>query len=129
MALNYTRLANTAERLIEENGRDLVLVRGSEALAAPAEPWGPDLVTGETRFTVTGVIVMYENEAFDGTLIMRGDMRALVAENSVLEESGGSTEIEKFDRLLDGDVDWKIMDVTVWKPGNTRIFYDLQLRK
>ena len=131
MALNYTRLAATAERLIEENGRILSLIKGGEVVANPCKPYGPDAVTGDLSYDVIGVIVMFENEAFDGTLIMRGDKRALVAHNSVVEEATGtqSVVIEKFDRLLDGLEDWKIIDVTSWQPGDTRIFYDLQLRK
>lgn len=130
MALNYANLANTAERLIEENGRSLTLIKGGEVVADVNKPYGPDTTTGDLSYTVIGVIVEFENEAFDGTLIMRGDKRALVAHNSVVDEAGaGSVEIEKFDRLLDGLVDWKIENVISWQPGDTRIFYDLQLRK
>lgn len=129
MALNYENLANTAERLIEENGRDLTLIKGSETVADPTKPWREDLVAGETRFTIKGVIVRYDNEDIDGTLIKRGDRQALVAHNSVEDESTGSVIIEKFDRVLDGGVDWKIIEVTSWEPGDTRIFYDMQLRQ
>ena len=131
MALNYTNLANTAERLIEDNGRSLTLLKGGEVVSNPCKPYGPDATTGDLSYSVIGVIIEFENEAFDGTLIMRGDKRALVAHNSVLDEATGSqsVEIEKFDRLLDGLVDWKILDVISWQPGDTRIFYDLHLRK
>ena len=131
MALNYTRMAATAERLIEENGRSLTLVKSGEVLEVPAEPWGPDTTTDEITITVIGAIVDFENEAQDGTLIMRGDKRCLIAHDSVVDAAGSSdpTDIEKFDRLTDGGVDWKIVEVTTWQPGDTRIFYDLQLRK
>ncbi len=130
MALNYTRLADTAERLIEENGRTLTVLKGGEVVANPCKPYGPDATTGDLSYDLIGVIINFENEAFDGTLIMRGDMRCLLAHNSVVAVAGsGSVEIERFDRLLDGTEDWKIENVIKWEPGDTRIFYDLQLRK
>lgn len=124
MALNYANLADTAERLIEENGRSMILRKGGEVLSDPAAPWDPDTTTGDIALTVIGVIVDYENDAIDGQLVMRGDKRLLVAENSV-----DDNQIELFDRVTDESQDWKIVEVTTWKPGDTRIFYDLQLRK
>jgi len=124
MALNYTRLATTAERLIEENGRSVTLLKGGEVVSDPAKPWRDDSTTGDLSLTVIGAIVNYDYDEIDGDLIKRGDKRLLIAQNSV-----SANEIETFDRVLDGGVDWKIQDTKVWEPGDTRIFYDLQLRK
>lgn len=124
MALNYTRLATTAERLIEENGRSVTLLKGGEVVSDPAKPWRDDSTTGDLSLTVIGAIVNYDYDEIDGDLIKRGDKRLLIAQNSV-----SANEIETFDRVLDGGVDWKIQDTKVWEPGDTRIFYDIQLRK
>lgn len=129
--VNFVSLANTAERLIEENGRTLTLVRAGETAADPAMPWRADTTAGETRLDVIGVISEFKNEDFDGTLVRRGDKMALVAHNSVADEASGSDSviIEEFDRLLDAGAEWKILGVEPIHPGSTRIMYILQLRK
>ena len=39
MAINYTALAATVSRLLDENGRDMVLVRSADAPPDAAKPW------------------------------------------------------------------------------------------
>lgn len=129
--VNYVSLAATAERLIEENGRDLTVIQAGETAANPAEPWRADTPAGESRITVKGVIVEFDNEDFDGTLVRRGDKRAFIAHNSIVDAAGAgeSTELEGFDRLLDAGAEWKIVSVKAIHPGDIRVVYDLQLRK
>ena len=129
--VNYVSLANLAERLIEENGRTFTLVQAGETAVDPAKPYGPDTTAGQTRHTVLGVITEFENEDIDGTLIRRGDKRCLIAHNSIVDVASGTESliIEEFDTLEDGTEVWKIEGVETIHPGDTRIMYDLQLRK
>ena len=129
--VNYVSLANTAERLIEENGRTFTIVRAGETAVDPAKPYGPDTSAGETRHSVLGVIIEFENEDIDGALIRRGDKRCLIAHNSIVDAASGADSliVEEFDTLEDGTEVWKIEGVEAIHPGDTRIMYDLQLRK
>ncbi len=130
--VNYANLKSLAERLIEANGRNLTLVRRDQGNLIDAnEPWRGSTEASEISFVVKGVFTEFEKEDFAGSLVRRGDKRVLIAEQSVLDESGGATnlKIEDYDHILDGGVRWKILSVEAIQPGDTRIFYDLHVRQ
>ena len=131
MALNYTNFRNLAERLIEENGRTLTLVRLDQGNPAdPAKPWRESTDVGEITFAVLGVFIEFEKEDFDGTLVRRGDKRILVADQSVVDASNASNlKIEDYDFVQDVSTRWKIMTAETIEPGPLRIFYDLHVRQ
>lgn len=130
--VSYPNLKDLAERLIEANGRDLTLVRRDQANPVdPNEPWRGSTEAAEISFVVKGVFTEFEKEDFDGTLVRRGDKRVLIADQSVLDESGAASnlKIEDYDHILDNGVRWKILSVETIQPGPTRIFYDIHVRQ
>ncbi len=132
MALNYANFRTLAERLIEENGRDISLVRRDQGNPVDsAEPWRASTEAATITVVVKGVIIEFETEDFDGTLVRRGDKRVLISDKSVIDEGGGATNliIEDYDHVLDAGVRWKIINADTIEPGDTRIMYDLQVRK
>ena len=131
MALDYTSFQNLAERLIEANGRTLSLVRRDQGNPTdPAKPWRGSTEADEITVVVTGVVVEFEKEDFDGSLVRRGDKRILIADKSVNDESSASNlQIEDYDHVLDGSVRWKIINAELIEPGPLRIMYDLHVRQ
>lgn len=132
MALNYTNFRNLAERLIEENGREIDIVRRDQTtLTDPAKPWRDSTETATVTTTVIGVFLEFEKEDFDGTLVRRGDKRVLIAAKSVEDNTTGSlsVKVEDFDHVLDGGVRWKILDADLIEPGPLRIMYDVHVRQ
>ena len=132
MALDYVSFKALAERLIEANGRSLKLVRRDQTNPVdPAKPWRDSTDAGEITITVIGVVIDFEKEDFDGSLVRRGDKRILVADQSVIDEAGGASnlKIEDYDHILDGTVRWKILDASTIEPGSIRIMFDLQVRQ
>lgn len=130
MAINYTRMRSVAERLVEENGRTVTLVRLDQVNDSdPAMPWRGTTGTSEVTVDVIAVLVPFENDDFDGTLVKRGDMQAIVAAKSVEDENPANVEIETFDFLDDGGARWRIVEAKSINPGGQRIVYMLQLRK
>ncbi len=132
MAFNYANFRTLAERLIEENGRDFSLVRRDQGNPVDsAKPWRDSTEAATITVTVKGVIIEYETEDFDGTLVRRGDKRVLIADKSVIDEGGSAANliIEDYDHILDAGVRWKIENADTIEPGDTRIMYDLQVRK
>lgn len=130
--VNYANLKSLAERLIEANGRNLTLVRRDQGnLVNTAEPWRGSTEAAEISFDVKGVFTEFEKEDFDGSLVRRGDKRVLIADQSVLDESGAATnlKIEDYDHILDDGVRWKILAVEAIQPGPTRIYYDIHVRQ
>lgn len=131
MALNYANFQGLAKRLIDENGREIVLVKSLATAANPAKPWlgssAPHTGTGAEEVTATGIFLDYDEKDIDETMIKRGDQRCLVAETDL----SPATDISDFDAVkdVDADVTWRIVKVSTIQPGDTRILYDLQLRQ
>jgi hypothetical protein len=132
MALDYVSFRLLAERLINENGRDLTLQREDQVNAlVPAEPWRAPATTNKVTLAVKGVFIDFEKEDFDGSLVKRGDKRVLVAAKDTEDVRTGTDNIniEDFETLLDGTEIWKIVTVQTIEPGSLRIAYDIQVRK
>ncbi len=132
MALNYTNFRTLAERLIEENGRDLSLVRRDQDNPSdPAKPWRDSTEAATITFIVKGVIIDFDKEDVDGSLVRRGDKMVLIADKSVIDEGGSAANliIEDYDEIRDAGVRWKILDANLIQPGDTRILYILHARQ
>lgn len=121
--VDYASLAATAERLIDENGRDVTLVKRSETPADVSKPWRGTLAD-DTTLVVKAAIVPFEAEDQEGDLVRREDKQAFVAANVT-----SPNEIENFDEVDDGADTYKIVSADVIEPGDTRVLYVLQLRK
>lgn len=129
MALDYANFQLLAERLINENGRSLTLVRRDQGNpVSPTEPWRASTDASEISFPVLGVFIEYEKEDVDGTLVKRGDKRLLVAAKDIEDTAPANENVEDYDEVVDGGESWRIMDVNVIEPGATRILYDIQVR-
>lgn len=129
--VDYVSFQNLAERLIEANGRTLSLVRRDQGNPTdPAMPWRGSTEADTITVVVKGVVIDFEKEDFDGSLVRRGDKRILIAAKSVTDESSASNlKIEDYDHVLDGTVRWKIITAELIEPGDTRIVFDLQVRQ
>ena len=132
MALNYANFRTVAERLIEENGRDLSLVRRDQGNPVDsAKPWRDSTEAATITVIVKGVIIDFDKEDVDGSLVRRGDKQVLISDKSVIDEGGSAAnlKIEDYDEVLDAGVRWKIIQANTIEPGDTRIMYDLQVRQ
>lgn len=129
--VNFVSFQNLAERLIEENGRTISLVRRDQGNPTdPAKPWRGSTEADEITVVVKGVFIEYEKMDFDGSLVRRGDKRLLVAAKSVTDESSASNlKIEDYDHVLDAGVRWKIITAELIEPGDLRIMFDIQVRQ
>ena len=121
--VDYVSLAATAERLINQNGRDVSLLRNERTPSDPANPHRGGGTTVTTLGPLRAVLIPFESDNQEGTLVRRNEKRAFVAANVA------AGEIETFDQLVDGSTTWKIVDVDTINPGSVRVMYDLQLRK
>ena len=130
--VNYVSFQNLAERLIEANGRTISLVRRDQGNPIdPNKPWRGSTEADEITVIVKGVVIDFEKEDFDGSLVRRGDKRILIAAKSVTDEGGNAPnlKIEDYDYVLDGGVRWKIITAMLIEPGPLRIMFDLQVRQ
>jgi len=139
--VNYTRLAATAKRLIEKNGRDFTLIKQATAPADPAKPWlGADqtltLVTTATAAGVTGKKGLVVKGLFAAPGSTLGDIFAAIAGELtqrrgtsiyVAAESVSPEDPATYDQVLDGTKALRIEDVETLQPGDIPLLYRLEL--
>lgn len=126
MAFDYQPLADTAARLIADFGRPITLRRSDSAAPPdplrPFEPAAPSHTPGPHHATVKGVQSSYSaSERALGTIEDK-DVRFLLSPDGAPPDLG--TEWE----LVDGEVDYQIVNVREVKPGPVVIYYDVQAR-
>lgn len=134
MPFDYSGLRTTADTLITDFGRSVVLRRRSEEAADPARPWGaPSSTASDIQAIETiGVFLDTVREAFDAvttgaglgvTNVEEKTTRCLViAENSLPEEMGRDWQVD------DGTRRYEVLSSRPVRPGGTLLYYDLELK-
>lgn len=120
MAFDYSELADDAEELLEEFGRDVKFHPPRTASDADA-PWAPD--TEATPVTAKAVVADYGKALQREGVVQREDKRVLVSAKHF-----GSVELTTEWTVTDGAKRYTVVDVDEVAPGDTRIIYDLQVR-
>lgn len=112
----YTRLLATANRLINQYGKDAVVERDSES--------GPDYnpVVTTTEYDVKLVETGYSLTNLTGTLIQTGDKVGLIAMD-------GETEPRHGDRILIGGDLYAFVDLQPLNPGGVQLLTEFVARR
>lgn len=119
--VDFVKLAATAERLIEANGRSVTVTKQGKTPVDPNQPWRGsstpvlDSVTGIAAFVSPGDLGKVVTNVDQ---LKRVDQVALFAANN-----DGGKLLEDFDTITDGSVIWKIHRAELLKPGATRLLY------
>lgn len=130
--VNATRLAATAKRLIEANGRSVTIYKRARTAADTNKPWrGPADTPADTE-TVIAAFVPPGGSGFgrsvivDGSLAQAFDMVALVAATSLTS----GVVLEEYSSIVDADGSvWSIANVERLAPGSTAFVYVLRLKR
>jgi hypothetical protein len=123
MAFDYSGLNTTAQTLLSDFGRDVVLRQRSNTLIDPARP-SRGFNTGNVDLTVKAVFASIKKDQFQESAIEDGDQLCIV---SALAASG--IEIGTDDLIVDaGDV-LQIVAVDKVKPGGTTMVWKLAVRR
>lgn len=118
---DYNALAQTAKRLIANNGRDVVLVRFVAGDYDPETNTFSNASAAET--TIKGVRLNYNRSQIDNEIIKQGDIKMFV------EAVGLSTPPAVDDKIkIDSEI-WDIKNIKPLQPADVAVFYELQLRQ
>jgi len=117
MAFNYTGLKTTATNLIQNFGGTVSLV--------VITPGTYNTATGETDNTeteteVSGVKIDFNKNEIDGTIVKANDIKIYLP---------ADTTISKTDKIKLSGNTYNIIDIKEVKPGDTILYYELQVRK
>lgn len=128
---DYTRLAATAQRLIQKNGRSIVFVKLDEASADPTQPWnGPD--TSETTLALNGVFVPPNTvRQFGISALGEGtEFRDLVTfSEQIIITAQGDNDLREYTKVIDRDDRWGIIGLQVLRPGDINLLAFVGVRR
>lgn len=120
----YDPFRALATRLIADFGRDVTLRRVSDdTLPDTDEPWIPADDKVEVDVTVKAVIVPFERNLIDGTLIQEHDKRCHISSQDI-----DDTPPTPKDLIIDGSRTYRIISIEETAPGAQQVLYILQLR-
>ncbi len=120
---DFTEEAALAKELINENGRSVTLILAGDSPLETAKPHRGQSVPH--RASVTGIAVFSVNSVFTER---DGDRRGIQYALFAADDDQGY-DLEVFNEMHDGDVEWRIMDVQVLDPGEPRILYEFRVER
>lgn len=134
--VDYVRLAQTANRLIRNNGRSITFVRLAEAAADPARPWKGPPSTGpgaaETTLPLVGVFVPPNTvRQFGLTALGEGtEFKDLVTfSQQIIITAQGENDLREFTSVVDGSDRWGIIGLQVLKPADVTLLAFVGVRR
>lgn len=131
--VEYARLADTAQRLINENGRSVTLLKLSRADDDTNKPWrGSTTARSAPEASVTGKAVFVPLSGADdlgfivdqSSGIKRGSEVALFAAND-----DGGNDLSLFDEIQDKGGSWKILNTQLLHPADQKILYFFEVER
>ncbi len=131
--VDYTRLAATAKRLIEANGRQITLRKRDRTAAAASEPWrGPDEEPtdpdGDVE-TAIAAIVPASGSGFGSTVVIDATLAQAFAKVALIAQGSlaSGVDLREFDTVEDGTEAYRIANVEELRPASTTVIYALGL--
>ena len=120
---NFVKLAATAKRLIDANGRAISIVKLTLTPSDSDKPWrGPVDARSPAALTVTGLAAFVPLGGNDLGL----DFQDAAPESRVClfpASDDGGNALEDFDEIIDGTERYAIDRVQVLQPAATRLLY------
>jgi hypothetical protein len=124
--VNYVKSAALAKRLIEANGRDVVLHRKTRTPEVSGEPWrGPNPATSSVVGTVKAVFYPIEDRDEAQTLNRRGMEKMMIAHDSL----DPAQDLSDIDHVVDGGVIYKVVQSNRIGPGSIIVAYEFIVRR
>lgn len=121
MNLPHQKFVDLAKKLIDKNGREIIIRRIAKTVPDLSKPWEIDDLPPD-EFTVKSVFFNFQKDKVDGTLIRSKDVRCLIAQKDL------SIEITTDDLIVDGSIIYDVIIVSQEKPGDQSILFDCHLR-
>ena len=119
----FDSLRIVATRLIAKNGRDVQVIKRSESAPADANrPWEPTDADPDP-ITVKCVLIPFSIKEVDGSTVLARDKLAYISAQDI-----GDIEISPKDVIIDGNRQYRLIEVEDISPGEQKILYVCQAR-
>ncbi len=129
MALNYSRLAATADRLIKANGKNVTFKRQSQTPADSNKPWRGAGAHQEDLTIACVAVVVPNDEIDDKEAMRRGDSTAYIAASTFGNgDPFSAADLVTIDTMVDDEgYTWHVHGVKIINPGSMRVLYTAEL--
>ncbi len=124
---NFTKLAATALRLINANGRTVTVVKRGNNPVDSDKPWRGQADFDKT--VVSGKAVFVNSSDLGFTVTDENNVKRSVKVALFAASSDGDSELETFDEIRDGSVKWQITKTEVLAPGDIRLLYMFEVKR
>lgn len=125
MAIDYAQLAQTAQALIDANGRDVTFVRFGQTAADPAKPWeGPADPVGspDASDTQRAVFVPPSGAAQLGLTTLDTDLLKRTSEIAIVGGVAGF-DLATANAIVDDGVRKKVSFTETLRPNTVTLLY------
>lgn len=126
MAIDYAKMQQLAQRLIEQSGRSVTLQRLSRKSDDPDKPWRgtADLTPADEEVIVSAVFLDTISSRYLGLTIQKEGFGDEGSAQYVIVStlSAPANDLKVFDRLIDGYQAYQISAINILKPGGTEMF-------
>jgi len=125
---DFDKLALTAQRLIEANGRAVTVIKFGTDSQDQDKPWRGQNeyreaeVPGAMAFIPKTQVLTTRAENVDG--VVRETQYSLFA-----AENDGDHDLEHFNVIEDGDTLWRIVSVELISPADKRVMYIFEVKR
>lgn len=130
--VDFVRLANTAKRLIDANGRTITVNQKQTTSADTDKPWREATGGNANTFTVIGVEASSRSTntaakrtSFIEGAILREEQSAFIV-NAL---DAGDRDLSVYDELVDGNDVYSIDAIDSLKPGPIVVIYEFIVSK
>jgi len=130
--VDYVRLAATANRLIEKNGRSIQFVRLNEDPADPTKPWNGPAAGGEGNLDLFGVFVPPNTvRQFGLTALGEGTefQDLLTMSEQVIITAQAENDLRLYTEVVDRSQRWGIIGLQVLRPADVTLLAFVGVRR
>lgn len=124
--VDFIRLANTAKRLIDENGRSITVNRKSTTSANANRPWGSTVTTNADTLTTIALEASSMGQGAGGRKtyitqeVLRQDQKSFLI--NAIDSTG--KDLTLFDELIDNEENYSVETVDIFQPGSVILLYE-----
>ena len=126
---NYTKLAATALRLVENAGRAITLVKFHTTPGNASKPWlGATSPRGAnaTQLNTTGVFVEPSSAT---SLGMSTEISDLLKRSEQVIIVASTSDLSQYHEVIDNSIRWKIEGMEKLAPGATTLLYFIGVKR
>ena len=129
--VDFVRLANTAKRLIDENGRSITINQKSSVSIDTNRPWGRAVTTNIDTLTTIALEASAMGSRAGGRKsfiteeLLRQDQKSFLV-NAV---DAGIKDLTVFDEIVDNEENYVVERVDIFQPGTVILLYEFVVIK